>query len=238
LRLVALSVKLGGKVVLSEVGLELVRGLNVILGPNGSGKTTLLRCIIGMVKPVSGALELSDEHLEEVGGDHHTVGGKPKTERSYAPAEYFSAQMSVRDVLLSGGSKKDYSRYLAMFGLEGFLERSFHTLSTGEKRLVLVAKALAEGDMVLMDEPTSGLDLKNQAKLKQVISGQRGEKLLVVATHDIGLALLADRVTLLREGAVVAHGPPEEVLTEEVLSRVYEVRVRKLSVDGQTFFVT
>lgn len=222
MRLVALSVKLGDRLVLRNVDVEFVKGLNVLLGPNGSGKTTLLRSIIGMFRPAPGALMLEDE---------------PEKERSYAPAEYFAAEMSVEDVLLSGGSRKDYRRHLEELGLEGFLKRNFATLSTGEKRLVLVAKALAEGNLVLMDEPTSGLDLKNQAKLKKMLVAQR-DKVLVVATHDINLAAIADRVTLLKRGQVLAHGTPLQVLTEELLGELYEVQVKKVCLDGQTFFVT
>lgn len=222
MRLVALSVEFDGQFVLRGVGLEFVKGLNVVLGPNGSGKTTLLRSIIGMFKPAPGSLILEDDF---------------ERERSYAPAEYFPAEMSVEDVLLSGGFKKDYARYLKELGLEGLLKRNFATLSTGEKRLVLVAKALAEGNLVLMDEPTSGLDLKNQAKLKRILQAQR-DKVLVVATHDINLAAAADRVTLLKRGQVLAHGTPSQVLTEGLLGELYEVPVKRVVLDGQTFFVT
>ncbi|MEM0322313.1 MAG: ABC transporter ATP-binding protein, partial [Thermoprotei archaeon] len=120
----AISLKIGSRFVLYDVGIEFVRGLNVILGPNGSGKTTLLRCIIGMLKPQAGWVEIEEG------------------EKSYAPAEFFGAEMRVLDVLLSGGSNKDYRSYLNLFGLEQFLDRNFASLSTGEKRLVIVAKTL------------------------------------------------------------------------------------------------
>ncbi|PSN82856.1 iron ABC transporter ATP-binding protein [Candidatus Marsarchaeota G2 archaeon ECH_B_SAG-G16] len=212
----ALSVKLNGKLILKEVRLELVKGLNVILGPNGSGKTTLLRSIIGMLKPEEGEIQVEGE-------------------RSYAPAEFFGADMSVLDVLLSGGAKKHYQEYLEILGLSEFLNRNFSTLSTGEKRLILIAKALAEGDVVLMDEPTSGLDLKNQAKLKRVLLGLKS-KTIVVCTHDINLALLADRVALLKNGRIIAQGEPKEVLTEALLSELYDVQVKKVWLDGHSFF--
>lgn len=147
-----LSVKIRDRLILNEVGLEFIKGLNVILGPNGSGKTTLLRCIIGMIKPSEGRIEIEEK------------------EKSYSPAEFFSAEMNVMDVLLAGGSKKDYMRYLKLLGIDNFINRNFSTLSTGEKRLVLIAKALAEGDLVLIDEPTSGLDLKNQINVRNILS--------------------------------------------------------------------
>jgi len=215
----AISVRLGGRLVLEEVGVEFVRGLNVILGPNGSGKTTLLRCIIGMLKPQAGRIEVEEG------------------EKSYAPAEYFGAEMSVLDVLLSGDSKRDYTPYLELFGLQSFLSRNFSSLSTGEKRMVLIAKALAEGDVVLMDEPTSGLDLRNQVKLREALCGIK-RKVIVVSTHDVSFAQAADRVTLLKSGRVIAQGDAESVLTEDLLSQLYEVRVRRVQVDGRTLFLT
>lgn len=215
----AIRVRLGGRLVLEDVGLEFTRGLNVILGPNGSGKTTLLRCIIGMLKPQAGSIRIEEG------------------ETSYAPAEYFGAEMSVLDVLLSGGSGRDYASYLEPFGLQAFLDRNFSSLSTGEKRMVLIAKALAEGDVVLMDEPTSGLDLKNQVKLRVILAGIK-HKVIVASTHDITFAQGADRVTLLKSGRILAHGEAERVLTEELLTQLYEVRVRRVSVDGHTLFLT
>jgi iron complex transport system ATP-binding protein len=215
----AISVKLGDRLVLREVNVEFVRGLNVILGPNGSGKTTLLRCIIEMLKPQTGKIEV------EAG------------EKSYAPAEYFGAEMSVLDVLLSGDSRREYTPYLELFSLQSFLERNFSSLSTGEKRMVLIAKALAEGDVVLMDEPTSGLDLKNQVKLREVL-GTIKHKVIVVSTHDVSFAQAADRVALLKCGRVIAQGEAERVLTEDLLTQLYEVRVRRVHVDGKTLFLT
>ncbi len=218
MQVTAIRLKLGGKLVLSDVGAEFTRGLNVILGPNGSGKTSLLRCIIGMLRPQGGVVE-------------HTDG-----EKSYAPAEYFSAEMSVLDVLLAGDSKRDYTKYIESLGLRQFLDKSFSSLSTGEKRMVLIAKALTEGDIVLMDEPTSGLDLRNQARLRGILLSSR-HKVLVVSTHDISLACVADRVTLLKAGSVLAQGEPSQVLNEETLSRLYDVPVKMVRVEGKPLFV-
>ncbi len=102
-----LSVKIRDRLILNEVGLEFIKGLNVILGPNGSGKTTLLRCIIGMIKPSEGRIEIEEK------------------EKSYSPAEFFSAEMNVMDVLLAGGSKKDYMRYLKLWNIHGNLTLNF-----------------------------------------------------------------------------------------------------------------
>lgn len=211
-----LKVKIKDKIILDEVGLKFVKGLNVILGPNGSGKTTLLRSIIGMIKPVEGIIELDDD------------------EKSYTPAEFFSAEMKVIDVLLAGGGKKDYLTYLKLLGVENFLNRDFSTLSTGEKRLILIAKALAEGNLVLIDEPTSGLDLKNQLLIKNILSALK-DKVIIVCTHDISIATIANRVALLKNGKIVMEGEPWEVLNEETLSNLYGVKLRKVWIDDKNF---
>ena len=211
-----LSVKIRDRLILNEVGLEFIKGLNVILGPNGSGKTTLLRCIIGMIKPSEGRIEIEEK------------------EKSYSPAEFFSAEMNVMDVLLAGGSKKDYMRYLKLLGIDNFINRNFSTLSTGEKRLVLIAKALAEGDLVLIDEPTSGLDLKNQINVRNILSSLK-DKMIITCTHDISIATIADRVALLKEGRIIAQGEPVYVLTEELLSDLYGVKIKRIWVDDRNF---
>lgn len=213
-----LRVRAGGKEILRGVTFQLSDGVNVLLGPNGSGKTTLLRAVIGMVKPLEGEVRV-------------------RSPISYVPAEFFHVQMKVLDVLLSGGRRGEYGSYLETLGVKGLIQRDFHALSSGEKKLILVAKALGEGKFVIMDEPTSNLDPRNQERLIRVVLSQRGRKDFLIATHDLDLAPLADNVVLLKEGRVKAFGPPEVTLTEAALSELYDARIRRVQVEGRTFFL-
>ncbi|EWG07909.1 MAG: ABC transporter ATP-binding protein [Candidatus Aramenus sulfurataquae] len=212
-----LKVKLSNKLVLDNVTVELKDGVNLILGPNGSGKTTLLRAIIGMVKSMGGELKVEGE-------------------KSYVPAEFFNAQMKVIDVLLSGGEGRlvEYLSYVDYLNLRDFLDRDFSTLSTGEKKLTLIAKALAEGDLVIMDEPTSGLDLRNSAKVVKVL--REVKKTFIVATHDLNFLRIASWAILMKEGRVLFQGSPRDV-DETMLTELYSTPVRKVEVDGNIYFL-
>lgn len=212
-----LRVKFGDKVVIDELSFELKKGVTLLLGPNGSGKTTLLRTLIGMIKPDGGELFLERGIL------------------SYSPSEFFSPQMKTYEVLTAGKRKGDYDKYVKLLGIERLLERDFYTLSSGEKRLVLVAKALSEGNLVLMDEPFSYVDFANKYKLVQIINQLRDEKQFLIAVHELEMVNYADEVIVLNRGRVNFKGRPE-LLTEELLSSVYNFKVRKLKVGGMTFF--
>ncbi len=203
---------------LKGVTLELKEGVNVILGPNGSGKTTLLRAIIGMVRPSEGEVEVNEN-------------------KSYVPAEFFGVQMAVSDVLLSGGKKRleDYLVYLDYLGIRDFLSRDFSTLSTGEKKLTLIAKALTEGDLVIMDEPTSGLDLRNSAKVLKVL--KEVKKTFLIATHDLNFLRVASWAVLLKEGSVVFQGNPRDI-DAGTLSELYGTPVKKVEVNGEVHFLS
>lgn len=213
-----LSVKLGGSYVLRGVSFDIVEGLNLVLGPNGAGKTTLLRAIAGIYKPAEGRVDVK--------GD---VG--------YMPAEFADVYMPVIDVLLAGGGRS-IGRYLAWLkavGLEGFEERIFSELSTGQKRLVLLAKALAEGEVVLLDEPTANLDPAHKALIMGVLRRAKKIKTLVVATHDLDLVNIADNLILLKDKSAIQMRPDE--LNEEVLSAVYGVPILAVEADGRKLFL-
>ncbi|MGC9106004.1 MAG: ABC transporter ATP-binding protein [Thermoprotei archaeon] len=204
-----LRVELGGRLVLEDVSLELSPGVTAVLGPNGSGKTTLLRTIIGMIRPKEGEVVLDGYDL------------------SFVPAEVYPASLTVVNVLKSGKRRGEYEKYVKLLGIEGLLYRDFSTLSTGQKKLVLIAKALAEGDLVVMDEPLSGLDPRNRKLLLEVILSLKGEKSFLMTSHELELLRYSDRVVVMKEGRVVFSGPTRE-LTEEAIYEVYGVRVKKV----------
>ena len=200
-----LEVRLGGRTILTVDEVEVIDGINVVLGPNGSGKTTLLRAIIGAVKPSKGKVERIDGF-------------------SYAPAEVFPASMPVREVLYSGKKRADYVKYAELLGISHLLDRDFSTLSSGERKLVLFAKALAEGNLVIADEPLSALDPKNTVKLIKVMESLRGQKAFLITSHDLDVVNIADKVVVMKEGKVIFQGSPSE-LTAEVLEEAYEAKV-------------
>ncbi len=212
-----LNVRISNKEILKEINIEINRGINLILGPNGSGKTTLLRTIIGMIKPSSGEIIVNEE-------------------KSYVPAEFFEVQMRVIDVLLSGGkySPEKYKKYIQFLNIEKYLNRDFSTLSTGEKKIVLIAKALSEGNLVIMDEPTSGLDMRNSFTIMKIVREIK-DKTFLITTHDLNMIQLANNIILIKEGKVIFQGNPTDV-NERLLSELYDIPIKKFEVNGEVFF--
>ena len=200
-----LEVKINDKVILSIDEVKVVEGITAIIGPNGSGKTTLLRAIIGALRPSKGRIE----GLRDF---------------SYSPAEVFPARMPVVEVLRSGNKKVDYGRYVKLLGVEHLLNRDFSTLSSGEKKLVLFAKALAEGNLVIADEPLSALDPRNAVKLVKVMHTMKGERSFLITSHDLNVINYADHVIVMKGGKVLFQGSPKE-LTAEVLEEAYGAKV-------------
>ena len=213
--------------------------LTTILGPNGSGKTTLLRAVIRYARVFGGYVYIDGRSVDEV-----PIRDLPRYV-SYSPAEIYSQMaLTVLDVVMSSRSGSDWVgrdeaiEALRYLGIDGIANRRFDELSTGQKRLVLIARALASrAPLLLMDEPTSNLDLGNKYRvihaLRRVVNDMGVT--VVAASHDIDLALASDWVVALRSGEVMAMGHPGDVINGDVLSELYGVDVEVVSVDGHRF---
>ena len=222
--------------VLDAVSLEVARGTVVgLLGPNGSGKTTLLRILAGVLQPQSGRVTIDGRPIEQL------------TRRDLArriavvPQETHSAfDFSVIDMVLmgryphlgtfelEGANDQAIARdALASTGTSALEARPFATLSGGEKQRVVIASALAQSsDVLLLDEPTAALDLGYQFEITALLRRLNAERgtTMIVSTHDLNLAAaLCERVVLLKQGRVVAHGETEATLTAENIRLLYEV---------------
>jgi iron complex transport system ATP-binding protein len=204
-----------------------------LLGPNGSGKSTLLRVAAGLRVPQRGqalwaGVELSRwERLARA----RAIAFLPQT----VTALY---NYRVLDVVFlgrhphasgpfSGPSAQDreaVGRALRDCDVVELQTRPFQELSGGERQRVLLAAALAQGAaLLLLDEPTAALDVHHQIGLLRILRELAGRgRTILWATHDLNLAaVFADRLLLLDHGRIVAEGPPDAVLRQELLQRVY-----------------
>ncbi|MFD0264376.1 ABC transporter ATP-binding protein [Kitasatospora indigofera] len=227
------TVTLAGRDIVSGVTLVAAEGeIAGLVGPNGSGKSTLLRTVYRHLRPHTGRVLLAGRDIRSMS----TV----ETARHIAalPQERGGDfEFTVREVVAMGRSP--YKRAFAgddaadheavadaldQVGLAGYEGRGFAALSGGERQRVLLARAFAQRpDVLVLDEPTNHLDVQHQMELLALLRAQR--RTTVISLHDLNAAAsLCDRLHVLHEGAVVASGTPREVLTPELLAKVFGVR--------------
>ncbi len=225
--------------VLRGVSLSLSKGeLLGMVGPNGSGKTTLLRIISGFLKPGSGRVLLGSEEVARLGRREvaKRVAVVPQEEGwdfGFTVGQTVLMGRHPHQGLLSFDTPKDLGaakRAMAMAGLEELMDRPLNMLSGGERRRVLLARALAqEPSVLLMDEPTAFLDLKHQVELFSLARSlsEEGGLACLLVSHDLSLtARFCHTLVVLKDGLVHAAGPPGEVLTNELVREVYGVEAR------------
>jgi cobalamin transport system ATP-binding protein len=246
LRLDGVTVRYDSRTALSGIDLSVRPGEFVALaGPNGSGKTTLLRCVLGFLQPVEGSVEV-------LGAPVLSLSVRDRARRiAWVPQEE-GARDDVRllEYVL-------YGRYAHLGPLEGEGERDrisarralddlglgdrandgILSLSGGERQRAVLARALVQqAPVLLLDEPTAHLDIGHQLDLLARVQGlaRRGSVTVVAALHDLNLAArFADRIVVLARGRKVADGSPTDVLSEELLERVWGV-VASLRRDPRT----
>lgn len=236
----------GGRNVLCGVDLSAGAGkLLCLLGPNGSGKTTLLRCMLGRLRPQSGSILLDGRALAR-----HSARSLARLMGYVAQSPSAAFAFTVQEIVLMGrfahtgllgmAGQKDLDvarQAMIMTETLDFAARTLDELSGGEAQRVMIARALAQQPSVLLlDEPTSHLDIRNQLLIYGMMQrlAHDWEMAVVCVSHDVNLAgRFADELVLMREGKVLASGKPQEVIRQEILAQVYDVRVDLVSVPGE-----
>lgn len=227
----------GDRVILDGVSFSVSGGQVVsLLGPNGSGKTTLLKILLGLLRPMRGSVTINNCPMNDL----------PARDRArklaYVPqAHALSFPYRVFDIVLLGrlpylsffGSYSREDRWasqdaLDRMGISHLASRSYAAVSGGERQLVLIARAIAQGaEVLIMDEPVSGLDYGNQLRLLlEVQALARDGYTVVKSTHFPDHAFLSsDAVVLLHKGKILAQGLPGDVITPGHLQQLYDVDV-------------
>lgn len=206
-----------------------------LLGPNGSGKSTLIK-LLARVNPLqSGDVLLGDEPLRGIS----PVGYARRV--AYVPQAHSAPfSLSVRDAVLLGRTPHFSIRPSAVdhrhadeaidrLGLGALVARNVNELSGGQLQRVAIARAVAQApEYLLLDEPTSALDLKYQIETFRLVRSLAAEQRLTVlmTVHDLNQAIrYSDAIVLLADGQVVASGTPEQVVSRERISAVYDIDV-------------
>jgi len=211
--------------------------LTCLLGPNGSGKTTLLRCLLGRLAPTGGAVLLDgapvrDRAPRELARLMAYVPQFPAAAFSFTAHQVVLMGRYAHTGVLGLPGAKDLAvarEAMKMTETLGFADRMLGELSGGEAQRVMIARALTQQpSVVLLDEPTSHLDIKNQLRIYEMMRRLAHDwpTAVVCVSHDVNLAArFADDLAFLRDGRILAAGPPGDVLREDILRETYDVEI-------------
>ncbi|WP_455717369.1 ABC transporter ATP-binding protein [Anaerosporobacter sp.] len=235
------SSQYGDHSVLKKVSFRAKSGqLICLLGPNGVGKSTLFRCILRL-QHYSGIIRID-------GVDNNKLTPKMRARKiSYIPQNHIPTyNYKVKDIVLMGTSsgldafslpgKLENDRVdsaLEKMGIIHLKDRGYANISGGERQLVLIARALAQDTQIMiMDEPTSNLDYGNQNRVLQKIKELEGEGFaIIMSMHNPEQAFLyASKVMALENGELIGYGDTDELLDEEMLSKLYQLNVKIFTV--------
>ena len=210
-----------------------------LLGANGSGKSTILKLCSGIFQPTAGRIMLWGKHL-----DSYRNRDRAKL-ISYLPQTLdIGVPFTVRELVDMGLYPYDLppsitiDDALDMVGLREKADEHISDLSGGEKRRAFIAMTLLQGaGLLLLDEPLANLDIKYQIELLSLLGKIREEKgvSVVMALHDINIALQFEKVLLIRDGKPLGFGKPDEILTGQGIREAFGVSVKIVRHDGKTY---
>lgn len=221
----------------------------VVIGPNGAGKTTLLQVLAAQIHPTDGIAEV----LGEILGTTDVFELRPRIGVSSAAlADRIPKAEAVRDVVVSASyavmgrwreeyDEMDYERageLLSQLRVDDLAERTFGTLSEGERKRVQIARALmTDPELLLLDEPAAGLDVSGREALVQTLSDLARDSMApasILVTHHVEeIPLGITHALLLKKGKIVAAGPLAETLTSANMSKAFDMALTISNDDGR-----
>ncbi len=227
-----ITTEIDQKKIIKEISIDVQSGHFVgVIGPNGSGKSTLLKTIYRIFRPYSGIVSLGEHDIYKLSHQEFAKKMAVVSQERSVPYDF-----TVKEIVLMGRSphKRFYERdtvkdveivkaSLEKVGLQAFSERSFSTLSGGEKQRVIIARALAQQtSFLILDEPTNHLDIHHQLQMLDIVRSLHVT--VLAALHDLNLAAAyCDSIYVVKDGNIVANGAPEEVITKSMLKEVFQV---------------
>lgn len=222
--------------VLQDISFRVAPGEFIsVVAPNGTGKSTLLKCITGVLPSRCGAVLLRGRRI-------NAYGPRDFAQQVAVVSEEESTFSFTAEQLVFMGRFPHIPRFSQPTAIDrGLVQEAMesvgiwrkrhaklHELSQGERQKVMIARALAQSpQLLLLDEPTSHLDIANQYAVLGLVKKLAAERNIAVIAvlHDINLALrFSSRLLLLKQGRLIADGPPQAVLTTDMLENVYEMK--------------
>ena len=232
----------GGLHALSDVNLQVVEGeTHAIIGPNGAGKSTLLNCCIGKLIPDNGSVTFNGRNM--IGMPPHEINHAGMV-RVFQTPEIFPELSLIDNLMIPALASRDgtfkFNPFKSMgrekairdeamqsltdFGLEKFHDQHAGSISRGDKRRLELAMGLIQHPtLLLLDEPTAGMARHDtNATIDLLKSGKMGEMTKVIIEHDMHVVFsLADRISVLARGHIIATGTPEEIKDDPKVKEAY-----------------
>ncbi len=233
-----LSVRFGGLAALSNVNFDVARGeVRAIIGPNGAGKSTFFNCLTGVLRPTSGRIIFNGENIT---GLRSNVISQKGIARSYQITNILPNASALENVRIAAQSRRHAwnmiahhsafadinekaERALDAVGLLGKAHELASNLSHGEQRNLEIGIALAtEPQLLCLDEPTAGMSQVETNETMELVQRIAKDLTILIVEHDMAVVMeLADRITVLHYGAVLAEGTPEEIQQNAKVLEVY-----------------
>lgn len=240
------SFNYGKKVIIKEADVNIKKNkITIVVGPNGCGKTTLLKIISGLLPKKTGDIFIDGKDINDY--KRNEIAKKI----SFMPQMRHTPDMTVNDFLMCArypymGINKSPSEAditavnnaITSTNLSTYAHKNLKKLSGGERQKVYFAMTLAQNtDIILMDEPTTYLDMDKQYEILDLIKRMKN-KTIVMVMHDLTYALkYADYIVVMDNGQIIYSGSVEEVLNSDILSKVYNVKVKEIFVDGHKEYI-
>ena len=244
LSLKSVSLKLDNRQILKDVSLEINEGDIVsVIGPNGAGKSTLLNVLTGDISPDSGDIIYDNKQLNKI-----SIQERAFTRSVMSQMQTLVFNFNVKDVVEMGWLQRGNSDFSSNFtmafeavtsecNVHNLVHRKFNSLSGGEQRRVHFARTLLQlwrpsqsndPRYLLLDEPTANLDLSSEMLLMNILKARATSNVgILVILHDLNLAShFADKIAIMKDGEIKAFGKPEEIMTDNFLTSIYEVPIK------------
>ena len=242
LEIVAINKAFGGLLALSDVNLEIKEGeTHAIIGPNGAGKSTLLNCCIGRLAPDTGSVTFNGKNM--IGMQPHDINHAGMV-RVFQTPEIFPELTLLDNVMIPALAKRDGTfkfnpfktlaneneirqeamSILSDFSLDKFHDHHAASMSRGDKRRLELAMGIIQHpELLLLDEPTAGMSRHDTNRTIDLLkSGKLKGMTKVVIEHDMHVVFsLADRISVLARGHIIATGSPEEIKNNSKVKEAY-----------------
>lgn len=230
-----LSWSVNGHLILDQLNFSIYKGEFVgLIGPNGSGKSSLLRCLYRKNVATLGQINFDEQSIgsfskKDFAKKVAVVLQEPATQFQLSVADVIRMGLTPHKPLLSFDTSEDNQKIMQAAQQVDLFEKlsmNFNDLSGGEKQRAIIARAILQSpQLLIMDEPTNHLDIRHQIDVLELAKSMNIT--VIVSIHDLNLAAsYCDRLILLDHGKIVAQGMPASVLTEETLSKVFQVNAQ------------